>query len=166
VMILAGWGTTQAYSKIIGKAPKLTRLAFAIIIIAITAWTYDLYFQRWARMPQVSDAFSASYVQLGEALNRIPADLPKYVVVNDAEGGDVRGIPLPSQTTMYITDTFLPEHQKAKNIQYVTPGNIPYDEIRKKGKVLIVLLKPDKDFYADLKEGIGTFNHEIIYTLK
>ena len=65
-------------------------------------------------------AFSANYVQIGRELNALPKELPKYVVV-EAGGVDVRGIPMPAQTVMFITDTFTPEKQKEKNIYYVLP---------------------------------------------
>ena len=65
-------------------------------------------------------AFSADYVQIGRELNVLPKELPKYVIV-EASGVDVRGIPMPAQTVMFITDTFTPEKQKEKNIFYVLP---------------------------------------------
>ena len=33
----------------------------------------------------------------------------------------MRGVPMPSQTVMFVTDTFLPEGQAKKNIHYVLP---------------------------------------------
>ena len=64
---------------------------------------------------------------LGRKLNAMPANVPKYVVV-DTGGVLVNGIPMPAQTVMFITDTFTSEGQKAKNIHYVLPDqqkNIP-----------------------------------------
>ena len=57
---------------------------------------------------------------MGRQLNNLPKNMPKYVIV-EAGGTDVRGIPMPAQTIMFITDTFTPEKQKEKNIFYVLP---------------------------------------------
>jgi hypothetical protein len=70
----------------------------------------------------VPEAFNADYVAIGRELNALPAATPQYVVV-DATGVMVRGIPMPAQTVMFITDTFEPEEQAAKNIHYVLPGD-------------------------------------------
>jgi hypothetical protein len=45
----------------------------------------------------------------------------KYVVVNTG-GVAVRGIPMPAQTIIFITDTFTPEKQKEKNMHYILPS--------------------------------------------
>jgi hypothetical protein len=68
----------------------------------------------------VPEAFNADYLAIGRELNALPAATPKYVVV-DATGVLVRGIPMPAQTVMFITDTFQPEDQVAKNIHYLLP---------------------------------------------
>jgi len=60
-------------------------------------------------------------------LKSLPTTVPKYIIVKSS-GVLVRGIPMPAQTVMFITDTFLPEDQKVKNIFYVLPAeekNIP-----------------------------------------
>ncbi len=88
---------------------------------------YSTYFILWGENSNVQGAFSANYVQIGRELNSMPKETPKYVIV-EAGGTDVRGIPMPAQTVMFITDTFTPEKQKEKNIFYVLPkqiGEIP-----------------------------------------
>ncbi len=91
------------------------RVVFIVLFI-FEAWS--AYFILWANNPDTSGAFAANYVELGRTLNNIPATVPKYVIV-EAGGVDVRGMPMPTQTTMFITDTFRPEKQKEKNIYYV-----------------------------------------------
>ena len=66
-------------------------------------------------------------MEIGRELNALPKEKLKYVIVNSG-GTDVRGVPMLAQTIMFITDTFLREKQKEKNIYYVLP-----DE-RKKGQ--------------------------------
>jgi hypothetical protein len=56
-------------------------------------------------------------------LNALPKELPKYVIVK-ASGVLVRGIPMPAQTVMFITDSFAPEKQKEKNIFYFLPEQV------------------------------------------
>jgi hypothetical protein len=59
----------------------------------------------------------------------LPASTPKYVVV-DAGGVIARGIPVPAETTMFITDTFTTSTQIAKNVHYLLPNQtstIPAD---------------------------------------
>jgi 4-amino-4-deoxy-L-arabinose transferase-like glycosyltransferase len=100
----------------------------AFMFLGLLAFeAYHAYFIVWTRNPNVPEAFNADYVVIGRELNALPAATPKYVVV-DAAGVVVRGTPMPAQTVMFITDTYEPEEQAAKNIHYVLPndqGGIP-----------------------------------------
>ncbi|MDO8664200.1 MAG: glycosyltransferase family 39 protein [Candidatus Liptonbacteria bacterium] len=128
VIILAGIGGVAAYDFIKKYVtsfwlPLATTAFLAILIFQ----GYYSYFVAWANNPNVPGAFAADYVALGRKLNNLPINVPKYVVVQ-AGGTLVNGIPMPAQTVMFITDTFTPEGQKAKNIHYVLPSeekNIP-----------------------------------------
>ncbi|MEX1063770.1 MAG: glycosyltransferase family 39 protein [Candidatus Paceibacterota bacterium] len=93
--------------------------ALVVILIAITFTTYDKYFDRWAKNENVAGAFNQNYVDVGKEINDMPQNIKKYVLVN-APGVLVNGIPMPAQTVMFITDTYTPEKQKAKNIFYLT----------------------------------------------
>ena len=94
---------------------------FAAVFISLLALeAYVTYFVTWAQNPEVAGAFNQNYLEIGRELNKLPPELPKYVIVK-AGGADVRGIPMPAQTIMFMTDTFLPEKQKEKNIYYVLP---------------------------------------------
>ncbi len=90
------------------------------VLLFCTYHAYRSYFVVWARNPNVpAVAFNAQTpVAIGRSLNALPAETPKYVVV-PAPDLLVRGIPVSAQPTMFITDTFLPEQQRAKNIHYV-----------------------------------------------
>jgi 4-amino-4-deoxy-L-arabinose transferase-like glycosyltransferase len=100
---------------------KIFYSLLAIFYLLLIIEAYQSYFIKWGKNPNVQGAFSADYVEMGRALNALPKDLPKYIVV-EAGGVDVRGIPMPAQTTMFITDTFTPEKQKEKNIFYILPN--------------------------------------------
>ncbi|MBU2109902.1 hypothetical protein KKB71_03060, partial [Patescibacteria group bacterium] len=81
----------------------------------------------WAYNSNTQGAFNSLDVEKARYLNSLPKDTPKYVIIQ-AGGVDVRGIPMPSQTVMFITKTFLPEWQKEKNIHYILPeeaDNVP-----------------------------------------
>lgn len=112
--------------KITIQNPKslIFTFSFYILIFTFCIWltynAYYSYFIKWGKNPNVQGAFSADYAQIGRALNALSREMPKYVIV-EAQGVDVRGIPMSSQTIMFITDTFTPEKQKEKNIFYVLP---------------------------------------------
>ncbi len=58
---------------------------------------------------------------IGREINALPASTPKYVV--DIAGGVMtRGIPMSAETTIFMTDTFLPTQQAAKNVHYLLPS--------------------------------------------
>ncbi len=107
----------------------LLKIASFILLLYILLTAYFTYFIRWAKNQNTADAFASNYVEIGRQLNSLPVEQSKFVIVN-AGGVDVRGIPMPSQTVMFITDTFTPAKQKQKNIRYLLPdqaekANIP-----------------------------------------
>lgn len=133
VMIFAAVGGVALYEFAKRHAPQtfVSGLA-AIVIVVVLIDAYKSYFIKWARNPNVQGAFASDYVELGRELNRLSREAPVYVVVT-AGGVDVRGIPMPAQTVMFITDTFTPDKQMKKNIYYVLPHqeeNIPSTALR------------------------------------
>ena len=91
-----------------------------LLLFIVFAEAYYSYFIRWAKNPNTAGAFAANYVEISRELNSLPVNQPKYVIVN-AGGMDVRGLPMPTQTVMFITDTFTPEKQARENIHYLLP---------------------------------------------
>jgi hypothetical protein len=55
------------------------------------------------------------------AMNALPTGTPKYVMV-DAGGVMERGVPVPAQTVMFVTDSFTSSTQREKNIVYLFPN--------------------------------------------
>ncbi len=128
IFILAGVGAFWLYEKLIIKiqnSKKFVKIilfsTFYIILSLLILEAYTTYFVTWGRNPNVYGAFSADYVQIGREINALPEQTPKYVVV-EASGTDVRGIPMPAQTVMFITDTFPLEKRLEKNVHYVLPN--------------------------------------------
>lgn len=123
VIIFAGIGGVAVYDwfkKYFSDYPLRAATAFFAALVMANA--YNMYFVLWAGNSNVQGAFAADYVELGKKLNAMPVSIPKYVIVA-AGGATVNGIPMPAQTTMFITGTYLPEWQKEKNIYYVLPAD-------------------------------------------
>ncbi len=137
------------------RIKKELSVLLIIFLLAVASEAFNQYFLRWANNPNVRDAYSENYVELGKYLLTLPENVPKYVIVN-AGGVDVYGIPMPAQTTMFITKTFLPDWQNEKNIFYVNTKDIDSfaDEARQKEYIYITSLENDPALYASLKEKI------------
>lgn len=121
VILWAAFGGVKLYEWL--KARINTRVLFAgavLCLVLFAAQAYVEYFAQWANNPNVPGAFGSDYVALGDLLNALPTSTPKYVIVQ-AGGVLVNGIPMPAATVMYVTDTYLPRDQAAKNIHYVLP---------------------------------------------
>jgi 4-amino-4-deoxy-L-arabinose transferase-like glycosyltransferase len=128
VIILAGFGGILIYEKLnqifsSKKSDFFLRLTSCVLLLIILLFAYKNYFIDWAHNSNTDGAFAKNYVDMGNQLNSLPRELPKYVIV-EAGGADVRGLPMPTQTIMFITDTFTPEKQTQKNLFYVLPKNI------------------------------------------
>jgi 4-amino-4-deoxy-L-arabinose transferase-like glycosyltransferase len=106
---------------------KIAVVLAAAFIILVGVYGYVNYFIAWAQNPNVPGAFNADYVTIGQQINALPASTPKYIVVT-AGGVLARGIPVPAETTMFITHSFTTADQMANNIHYLLPdqtGTIP-----------------------------------------
>lgn len=120
-IILAAFGGIWAYKTMKKYWNAAAVKTIAIIFVATVAvFAYVDYFVVWAQNPNVAGAFNANYVDIGKQINALPDNIPKYVVV-EAGGVLVNGIPMPAQTVMFITDTFLAEDQQIKNVHYILP---------------------------------------------
>jgi 4-amino-4-deoxy-L-arabinose transferase-like glycosyltransferase len=118
-MIFAAIAGMWLYTLVKHHGDKIVAKVFGLLFLAGAVYfAYTQYFLVWAKDPNVAGAFNAQYVEIGRELNKLPTSTPKYVVV--AAGGVMtRGIPMSAETTIFITDTFLPEQQAAKNIHYI-----------------------------------------------
>ena len=143
VMILTALGANWLFENLIFKWNKKLAIGLIFIFLTIVAIReYWQYFYRWAPDINVYRAFSGNYKALGEWLNAQPRDLPKYVIIN-AEGVKARGLPMPIQTVMFITDTFSSEKQKAKNIIYLLPEEKDKILCQKEKECIITALEND-----------------------
>jgi 4-amino-4-deoxy-L-arabinose transferase-like glycosyltransferase len=121
-LIFATLGGVWLY-RIIKKhwRPAMAKGFMVVFLIVVAGWGYYDYFIVWAQNPNVPGAFSANYVTIGQQINALPESMPKYVVVN-AGGVLANGIPVPAETTMFITHSFTAADAAAANIHYVLPN--------------------------------------------
>ncbi len=104
----------------VDRSTALVALAVISVLLASGISDARRYFVDWAQSPVVADEFTARYVHIAQRILELPPATLKYVVVRK---GDilVHGVPMSSQTVMYLTDTWMPAQQKAKNIYYLSP---------------------------------------------
>lgn len=115
-MIPGSHGHARCYS----RSTFLVTVAVVVFALSTGAVEAYRYFAIWAPHPETQGAFDARSVELARTLNAMPPATFKYIVVN-AQGTLVRGVPMPTQTLMYLTDTFSARQQEEKNIRYLTP---------------------------------------------
>jgi 4-amino-4-deoxy-L-arabinose transferase-like glycosyltransferase len=128
-IIFAALGGIWCYKSIQKYAGRKFAITIAaIFLVAVAAFAYVDYFIIWAGNPNVPGTFNADYVTIGREINALPASTPKYVVVEAGgvmvvETDDITtsSLPMPAETTIFITDTFLPAQQQAKNVHYLLP---------------------------------------------
>jgi len=99
---------------------KIAMIVGVVFVMLVAIVGYTDYFIVWAGNPNVPGAFNENYVEVGRAINALPSGTPKYVIVT-AGGVPARGIPVPAETTMFITDSFTVQGQTEHNIHYVLP---------------------------------------------
>ncbi|HKX32935.1 MAG TPA: glycosyltransferase family 39 protein [Blastocatellia bacterium] len=134
VFMLSACGGIFLYEKVRERLQRRTALRWwqvcaAVLLCSLLIQVYQLYFHRWGPDRITRYSFDEKYVNLGRRLLARPPEVKKYVLVC-APGVDVRGFPTATQTVMFITDTFLPEQQREKNIYYVKQeetAKIPVD---------------------------------------
>lgn len=101
------------------KSRMLAKFTLGIFLVSLVFLEYNNYFNVWAKNNNTSRWFNQNYVDLAYEINKAPINVRKYIVVN-AGGTLVNGIPMSSQTVMFLTDTFTSSKQMEKNIFYLT----------------------------------------------
>ena len=125
IMIFSAFGGLKLYEYLQKRITiKKLNIIALILLATITIESYVNYFIVWAKNPNTAGAFNQDYAEIGRELNALPKETPKFVIIN-APGVDVRGIPMPAQTVMFITNTFRNEERINKNIRYLTPAELP-----------------------------------------
>ncbi|HRY76616.1 MAG TPA: glycosyltransferase family 39 protein [Candidatus Paceibacterota bacterium] len=167
--ILAGLGLNSLWEWLEKKFKNKTAAHFIVfsilgIIMIFEGWRY---FSLWAKNNNVAGAFDQSFVQISRYLNEQSNAINKYVLVNTG-GVLVKGLPMSSQTTMFLTNTYLETEQKTKKIFYLLPGNI--SALEKNEPFLLIPLENNEETKLNIqnyfsnasleeKEGFGVFEN-------
>ena len=125
---------------------KLIISVLVLLVISFIFAQYSRYFILWGKSPEVENAFSKNYVEIGNYLNDLEPGIQKYVIVNQS-GVPVpypAGLPMPAQTIMFAERT---KFKTPKSI-YLLPEDL--EEIKIKNKGAIVLMQYDKDLILEL----------------
>ena len=121
-------------------------LCISILLIVIGFSGFNKYFYQWGKNPEVENAFSKNFVEIGNYLNSLPEDIQKYVIVN--QGGVPvpfpDGIPVSAQTLIFIERT---KFIQTKSV-YLLPKNLEQIKINK--RTIIVPLYYDEDLFQKL----------------
>lgn len=116
---IAGVWTYQTLSDNGLKKTATSLMLLFVVLVGVNA--YVSYFITWAKNPNVYWAFNENYVEVGNRINALPTSTPKYVVVT-AGGVLARGIPVPAETVMFVTNSFTTSTQLATHISYLLPN--------------------------------------------
>lgn len=129
---------------------KLITVFYAMIILTIGLAGYQKYFIDYADNPNIKGAFADNYVKIGQFINSLPQDMKKYVVVN-AGGTLVNDIPMSTQTTMFITDSYRKANQLEKNIYYILVNEIEKPNFYNEKSYVIIPLEKDDAILEKLR---------------
>ena len=119
VFAIVGVGTESAL-KLLPK--RVAIIGFFILALLIIWNSYNFYFQKWARRPEVAQAFATELYDIGLYINTLPDDVQKYVITDEVQTIDVTGAPMALEPILFVTKTYLPEPKGARNIFYMTPA--------------------------------------------
>lgn len=123
----------------LGRIQKEIKILFILLVLLIPIYTYRTYFIYWAQTPDTYFAFTTDLYHLGVFLRDKPKGVTAYVVVN-LGGTDVRGIPMPAQTVMFMTNTFGESERTAQHIIYLRTDQLNRIKVEKGQRVIITFL--------------------------
>jgi 4-amino-4-deoxy-L-arabinose transferase-like glycosyltransferase len=118
IFMLAAYGAWRLYLWLSAKAPrKALEAVAAVFILGVTYETYHAYFDVWAADPNVPVAFDAAGIDIVNRINALPLTAPKYVV--PVTPGADPGVPAPTQTVMFLTQSYTEKQRRDTNIHYI-----------------------------------------------
>ncbi|MBL7150225.1 MAG: glycosyltransferase family 39 protein [Candidatus Pacebacteria bacterium] len=153
VYIFAGFGFWKIYQWF-DKNTRRKRLLLSatfLFLLMTGIVEFDKYFNKWGGHPEVKNAFSADYVEIGNFLNSLPAETQKYVIVNQP-GVPVPwpdGIPVPAQTIMFIENAKFGSPQST----YLLPEDLNQIKINSRKAVIIAMRREyDESLFAKIQQ--------------
>ena len=124
VYIIIAFALDKILRRIRGETSKT---GFLIIVLFLSFFlsliTFHRYFFEWAKNENTAGAFTENYLETANYINSLPRNQKKYIIC-EANGTPVRErgssqyLPMPCQTVMFLTGSFLPEGRKLNNIYY------------------------------------------------
>jgi len=120
--IFAGIGFEFIWKIFQERKKKISFILITTAILMIIFANGNQYLA-WSQKQEVKASFDEKYTQIANYLNSLPQNQKKYVLIN-AGGTLVNNIPMPSQSIMFITNTYTSIMQQEKNIFYILPENI------------------------------------------
>ncbi len=143
----------ENYGRQIERIKKEVMVLFCLVLLAIPVMTYRDYFRRWAYNPATYYEFNTDLLHIGQYLNNLSPDTKKYVVVNRDSGVKVYGLPMPAQTVMYATNTFVDAEREKKNYVYLLPDQIDRISIEPGRRTVVSFLKvEDLEFIKSVQK--------------
>lgn len=140
------------YISQLNRIERELAMLFVLVLLLIPLYAFKAYFIRWAHHPETYFGFSTDLFHLGQFIDGQPGDIKKYVIVNRL-GVEVRGIPMPAQTVMFASGTYLEKRQAEKNVQYILPSQISEISFKKNERVIIAVMEGrDTVLIRELKE--------------
>lgn len=148
VMIFSGLGAYWIFEKLYKwysafqpelnpRKPRiLVTIALTGFLISLGILEYNRYFIIWAQDPETHMAFNQNYVDMAERINNLPPDSRKRYILVNTGGTLVNGIPMPSQTVMFLTDTYTAKKQVAKNLFYLTEDQFKKGDFEKNSIII------------------------------
>lgn len=127
------------------KSLKIAYCLLLVSAICLIAVEYYRYFIYWAQNKETRGAFTENFVEEGKYLNSLPADVQKYVIVNES-GLAVpypNGVPMPAQTLMFVS-------RDTSGIIYLKETQI--EKIETRGRITILPMKNDDSLFKKLKQ--------------
>ena len=137
ILSAAGGMSLYSYARDKIKNVKVINAAVALLACVLIFEAYNSYFNVWAKSENTKSAFNQNYVDIAREINNLPIETPKIVVVN-AQGFMVRGIPTPSQTVMFLTDSFTERGQKERNITYFLPESFNENDVEDSAAIFYI----------------------------
>jgi hypothetical protein len=137
VYILVALGVNFLYEWGKNKLVNINVIALLLFVL-MTISSFFMYFVVWAENPEMENAFTLRFVDVGEELNKLPVETKKYVIAN--EGELPVKVPKFIQKTKGRADAIYLNPKEIENVQF-SPGDFVFlmnkeinflDPVRKK----------------------------------
>ncbi len=147
---LGAWWLSQKIKTAMIKNNSLAQKTLLVIFFLIFLAMFSLaeftrYFIDWGTKTEVRDSFTQRFVDEAKYLKSLPAEIQKFVLVN--EGGVAapypNGLPMPAQTIIFF-------NYQTPNIKYLIENPAAFTMIDIKKPLVILPMKPNEQIFKNL----------------